>query len=85
MTAATSSCAYAYGHLDVTVVILAPPAADVSAQLPRGLSLARQHMTPPGTHPLVLMFGQHSHVRPWFMRPAAGGSYDELIVATPLL
>ena len=85
MTQAPASKAYAYGHLDVTVAIIAPPAAEVRAWLPQGLSLAPQTMTPPGTHPVTLMFGEHSHVRPWFMPPSAGGSYGEWIVATPAL
>ena len=83
MTQVPASKAYAYGHLDVTVAIVAPPAAEVRAWLPRSLSLAPQAMTPAGTHPVTLMFGQHSHVRPWFRPPAAGGSYGEWIVATP--
>ena len=85
MTAAPRPRAWAYGHLDVTVALVARPAAEVSSWLPRGLSLARQTMTPPGTHPVTLMFGEHSHVRPWFRPPASGGNYGEWIVATPML
>ena len=85
MTASPSSRAYACGHLDVTVAILERPAAEVTACLPRGLSLARQTMTPTGTHPMMLMFGEHSHVRQWFRPPSSGGSYGEWIVATPFI
>jgi hypothetical protein len=85
MTAAASPGEYASGHLDVTVAIIAPPSAEVRAWLPRGLTLAPQTMTPAGAHPVMLMFGQHSHVRPWFRPPSTGGSYGEWIVATPFV
>jgi hypothetical protein len=52
--------------------------------LPAPLTLAAQTLTPPGTHPVVLMFGQHSHVQPWFV-PGSGFSYNEWIVAMPFL
>jgi hypothetical protein len=84
-TGATSSWAYAYGHLDVTVVVVATPLAELGAQLKAGQRPAAQTMTPAGTHPQVLLFGQHSHVRNWFQSPARGGRYDEWIIATPFL
>lgn len=85
MTPTKSRWAYAYGHLDVTVVVLSPRNPNVEALLPPGLRLGKQDITQPGTHPVVLMFGHHSRVRPWFMAPTAGGAYDEWIVATPFL
>ena len=85
MTGAPASTAYAYGHLDVTVAVIAPPAAEVGAWLPQGLTLAPQTTTPSGTHPVMLMFGEHSHVRPWFRTPSSGGTYNEWIAATPML
>jgi len=85
MTGAPASMAYAYGHLDVTVVVLVPPAADVQTWLPQGLSLAGRTPAPAGTHPVMLMFGEHSHVRPWFAPPTSGGHYSEWIVAIPLV
>lgn len=85
MTPATSRWAWASGHLEVTNIVLALPVAEVRAMLPPSLTLAPQSLTPPGTHPVVLMFGQHSHVRPWFLPFGAGSSYHEWIVATPLL
>ncbi|MEO8682811.1 MAG: hypothetical protein ABI665_27430 [Vicinamibacterales bacterium] len=80
-----SRWAYAYGHLEVTIVVLSPRIPNAAALLPPGLKLGRQDLTQPGTHPVMLMFGHHSHVRQWFMPPTAGGSYDEWIVATPFL
>lgn len=85
MTPAKSKWAYAYGHLEVTIVVLSPTCSSVERLLPPGLRLGKQNVTPAGTHPLVLMFGHHSHVRQWFMPPTAGGSYDEWIVVTPFL
>lgn len=85
MTTANSRWAYAYGHLEVTIVVLAPPNPTVTGLLPAGLALAAQDFSRPGTHPVVLMFGHHFHVRQWFMPPTAGGSYDEWIVAVPFL
>ena len=83
--AAQSRWAFSYGHLDVVVAVLSLPSAVVSAQLQPGVSLAAQTLTPPGTHPLLLMFGQHSHVRPFFLPKGLGGSYHEWIVATPFV
>ena len=80
-----SRCAWASGHLEVTNVVLAPPVDVVKALLPAGLSPAAQTLTPAGTHPVVVMFGQHSHVHPWFRPPSSGGDYNEWIVATPCL
>jgi hypothetical protein len=77
--------AYAYGHLDVTTVLLAPPRDVVRAALPPALQPAAQTLTPAGTHPLMLMFGHHSHVRPWFRPPGAGASYHEWIVVFPFV
>ena len=77
--------AWASGHLEVTNVVLAPDVDVVKALLPAGLSLAPQTLTPAGTHPVVLMFGQHSNVHPWFQPPSSGGHYNEWIVATPCL
>src|SRR3954452_24193845 len=81
----TSRWAWAYGHLDVTMVIIVTPLAQLQAQLRPGLTPATQDVPPPGTHPQVLMFGQHSDVRPWFRPSGSGTGYDEWIVATPLL
>lgn len=81
----TSQWAYAYGHLDVTVVVLASPVDEVRAQLKAHLRLAAQSLTPAGTHPQILLFGQHSRVRSRFDQDGAGGHYDEWIVATPFL
>lgn len=85
MIAQTNRWAWASGHLEVTNVVLALPVDEVKALLPDGLSLTPQSLTPTGTHPVVLMFGQHSHVHPWFQPPGSGGSYNEWIVATPFL
>ena len=85
MSSARSDWAYAYGRLEVTVVVIATPLPELAGQLDPGLRPAPQDLTPPGTHPQVLMFGQHSHVRNWFQSPDAGGHYDEWIIATPFL
>ena len=80
----TSRWSWATGHLEVTNIVLALPVDEVRSMLPSPLALAAQTLTPPGTHPVVLMFGQHSHVDPWFM-PKMNEGYDEWIVATPFL
>ena len=81
----TSRWAWAYGHLDVTMVIIVTPLVQLQAQLRSGLTPSAQDLTPRGTHPQVIMFGQHSDVRPWFRPPGSGSGYGEWIVATPLL
>lgn len=85
MTQRNTRWAWATGHLEVTNIVLAMPVGEAQQLLPAGLSLASQTLTPAGTHPVVLMFGQHSQVHPWFQPPGSGGHYDEWIVATPFL
>ena len=58
------------------------PAETLAALLPRGLELAPQTLTPSTTHPALLLFGRHSHVRPNFL-PFGGMNYHEFILVIP--
>ena len=75
---------FAEGVYHSAIAVLARGDAEVKAMLPRGLSLARQRLTPENTHPVVLMFGRHTDVRPRFL-PIRGGRYSEFILAIPYL
>jgi hypothetical protein len=50
--------------------------------LPNQLELAPQDLTPPGQHPILLLFGRQQHVRPNFLH-TKGQDYLEFIVAVP--
>lgn len=63
-------------------VVLPIPAEAAAAMLPRGLALAEQSVTPAGTHPVILMFGQQRDVRVNLL-PFGWRSYLEFICALP--
>ena len=83
------------GQYDAYVFFLDRPCDQVEALLPPiGITLAPQNLTPPGRHPLILMAGRQSNVRPRAVRKdAVTGlkqygltmNYLELIVAVPFV
>lgn len=56
----------------------------VRAMVHRGLAVAPQSLTPAGTHPVTVLFGRHTHVRPNIL-PVRGGDYKEFLLAVPYL
>jgi len=74
----------AYGMAETTgpSVTLPIPTASVAAMLPPGLALAEQGVTPPGTHPVILLFGEQRDVRVNLL-PFGWKSYLEFICAVP--
>jgi hypothetical protein len=65
----------------VAVLSLTPDAA--RAMLPPGLELAAQDLMPGDRHPLVLILGRQSDVRPRLL--PFGGEYLEAIIAVPFV
>ena len=72
------------GAYSALLVTLAVDRALTTTILPRGLSLAPQSLTAPGTHPMILAFGNQSNVRPIAAR-AFDLSYSEFIHAIPFV
>jgi hypothetical protein len=71
------------GRMTAVVAIL-PVAPDTArAMLPAGLDLAAQDLTPGERHPLVLIMGQQSDVRPRVL--PLGADYLEFILAVPFV
>ena len=71
------------GRMTAVVAILAVGREAAQAMLPAGLGLAAQNYTPGDRHPLVLILGQQSDVRP---RPLPlGAHYLEFILAVPFV
>jgi hypothetical protein len=71
------------GRLSAIVAILPLSREAVQAMLPAGLGLAAQRFMPGERHPLVLILGQQSDVRP---RPLPlGADYLESILAVPFV
>jgi hypothetical protein len=75
---------HALGNYASFFALLPRPAGDARSLLPRGLGLAPQELTPEGEHPVVLMLGRHTHVRPSVL-PVRGASYFELLTAVPFV
>jgi len=63
-------------------VTLPVPTAAVAAMLPPGLALVEQTVTPPGTHPVILLFAEQRDVR-MNLLPFGWKSYLEFICAVP--
>jgi hypothetical protein len=60
--------------------------AAVAAMLPPGLALAAQTITPPGTHPVLLMMGKQQDVHvEWSVLRGPGVTYDELFLGIPFV
>lgn len=72
----------AVGHYAALFATLPVPCETALGMIPRGLRLGEQSLTPDGTHPLLLMFGHHTHVHPAFLK-IGGWSYHEFLVAVP--
>jgi hypothetical protein len=71
------------GRMTAIVAILPVSRAAARAMLPAGLDLAAQDFVPGDQHPLVLILGQQSNVRP---RPLPlGADYLEFILAVPFV
>ncbi len=66
------------------VVIWPFPNEVISSLLPDRLELAPQTMTGDATHPVMMLFGRHAHVRPDFI-PFGGMNYYEFILAIPFV
>jgi hypothetical protein len=72
----------AVGHYSALFATLPVASERAQSMLPPGVSLGAQSLTPPGQHPLLLMFGHHTHVHPAFL-DIGGWSYHEFLVAIP--
>ena len=78
---------YSYVTLDgyavTRAVTLALPREHVSTLLPYGLVLGPQHVTPPGTHPVIMLFHQvvRAHMSVPTLLPSL--SYYESIIGIP--
>jgi hypothetical protein len=70
------------GRMSAIVAVLSVAPATARAMLPAGLDLAAQDLTP-GRHPLVLIMGEQSDVRPRLL--PLGAEYREAIVALPFV
>lgn len=79
-----SQLAHAVGYYRTYFAIIPFDDAVLTGMLPGELELAPQTMTPPGTHPLVFLFGKHFDVRPNFI-PFGGLTYLEYICAIPFV
>src|SRR4051794_711765 len=73
-----------WGHYSASIVCLTLDVEAARAMLPVGLEPAPQTMTSPGTHPVLLLFGNHRDVRTFFL-PFVGLRYHEAIVAVPFV
>lgn len=78
----SSPAPFAAGHYSALFVTRPIPADAALGMLPKGLDLVPQTLTPPGQHPLLLMFGHHTHVHPAFLK-ISGWSYHEFLTAVP--
>jgi hypothetical protein len=70
------------GHLQVNLVPLFLPEADVRQLLPDFLELAPQPVAPPGLHPVLMFLGHQHAVRPMPFR-VSGMDYLEYILGVP--
>jgi hypothetical protein len=71
------------GRMTAIVAILPVSRAAAQAMLPAGLDLAAQDFAPGDRHPLVLILGQQSNVRPRLLPLGAG--YLEFILVVPFV
>ncbi len=74
----------AIGSYASRVVVWPYPTEVLQNLLPERLELAPQTITGPGAHPVVMLFGRQSHVRPDFI-PFGGMNYYEFIFAIPFV
>jgi uncharacterized protein with NAD-binding domain and iron-sulfur cluster len=78
------SLAYAEGRVAAAIVTLALPAHEVARLLPAGVTMLAQTVTPPGTHPVGLIFAEQREVRASVL-PFGGMAYSECAVAVPFV
>ena len=71
------------GRMTAVVAVLPVARAAAQAMLPAGLDLAAQNYTPGDRHPLVLILGRQSNVRPRSL--PLGADYLEFILAVPFV
>lgn len=69
------------GRYRANCAVLALPEADAAAMLTSNAALDRQTLTPPRTHPVILLMGEHSDVRVAFLPGSFG--YREALVSVP--
>lgn len=72
----------AVGHYSALFATLPVERNAVLEMIPGGLELGEQSLTPRSQHPILLMFGHHTHVHPSFLK-ISGWSYHEFLVAVP--
>lgn len=75
---------FAEGVYHARGVVVPFKSEQVRAMVQRGLDLAPQSLTPAGTHPVTVLFGRHTDVRPNIL-PIRGASYREFLLAVPYL
>ncbi len=78
------SAMYGMAQTSGASALFALPTHIVQGMLEPGLTLAPQDLTPAGQHPVLLLFGWQSDVRPNRM-PFGGGRYMEFIVSVPFV
>jgi hypothetical protein len=71
------------GRMSAVVALLPVPCEAAQAMLPAGLQLAAQDVMPQDRHPLVLIMGKQSDVRP--RAAPLGAGYLEFILAVPFV
>ncbi|MFA6957918.1 MAG: hypothetical protein WC538_18785 [Thermoanaerobaculia bacterium] len=69
------------GRYCANCAVLALPAADAASMLSGNAELGDQTLTPPGTHPVVLLMGEHTGVRVKFLPGSI--DYREALVSVP--
>jgi len=69
------------GRYLANCAVLALPASDAVAMLTSNAELAAQSLTPPGTHPVILLMGEHTGVRVKFLPGSI--DYREALVSVP--
>lgn len=78
------SAMYGMAQTSGASALFALPRDLVQSMLEPGLVLAAQDLTPPNEHPVLLLFGWQSDVRPNRV-PFGGGRYMEFIVSVPFV
>lgn len=70
------------GYYRCGAVVLPYPTQNINQLLPKELEMGEQTVTPPGTHPLLLLFGQHRDVHVDGVN-IFGLNYMETVVSVP--
>ncbi len=69
------------GRYRANCAVFALPAADAASMLSSNAELGAQSLTPPGTHPVILLMGEHTGVRVKFLPGSI--DYREALVSVP--